>query len=324
MERMAPPVSTIAYHHTEDIDPQKQSDAREIERLANIAAERAKDALKKSLAGYDDLQRFILEEIISSMQVSHRTIIAILSTCDGKPESVDTLTLARMQLEGLYNFCLMLEAPSFIDRYLKDGWKKRYVDFLLQREEMKNLPRFHDFNNLLAPRYLEEGRLHYGITDIERLTIDNEQLGTPLPAGVTPQKIKPFPTPGSAINAIAKGDRRRMLERLYPEYGDLSSFTHGLPHANLLKGLLSPQSLHRTLFTEEQAKDSGVKDVTERAFIISLLSIIQCAAELTEKYPGDVDLIAAVVEGWKSFSEDTLLGKTIWEIRTRRLLGVIT
>ena len=53
------------------------------------------------------------------------------------------------------------------------------------------------------------------------------------------------------------------------------------------------------------------------------MSIIQCAAELTEKYPEDVNLIAGVVEAWKSFSEDTLLGKTIWEIRTRRLLGVI-
>jgi len=63
--------------------------------------------------------------------------------------------------------------------------------------------------------------------------------------------------------------------------------------------------------------------VTERAFIVSLMSIIQCAAELTEKYPEDVNLIAGVVEAWKSFSEDTLLGKTIWEIRTRRLLGVI-
>jgi hypothetical protein len=320
---MALPVSAIAYHHTEDIDPQKQTDARKLERLANIAAERAKDALKKPLSGYDELQRFILEEILTSMQVTHRTIIAILSNCDGKPESVDSLMLARMQLEGLYVFCLMLEAPRFIDQYLKDGWKKRYVHFLLQREEMKNLPRFQDFNKTLAPTYLEDGRLHYRITDVEKLTVDNEQLGTPLPAGVKPEKIKAFPTPGGAINEIAKGDRRRMLERLYPEYVDLSSFTHGLPHSNLLKGLLSPRSLHRKLFTADQAKDTAVKDVTERAFIVSLMSIIQCAAELTEKYPADVHLVAGVVDAWRSFSEDTLLGKAIWEIRTRQLLGVI-
>jgi hypothetical protein len=320
---MALPVSKIAYRHIDDIDENKRSNAREIERLGLIAAERAKDALKKPLPGYDELQRFILEEVITSMQVTHRTIIAILSTCEGKPETVDTLTLARMQLEGLYNFCLMLESPQFIDHYLKDGWKKRYVDLLLQQEEMKNLPRFDEFNSVLGPKFLEEGRTHYRITDIEKLTIDDEQLGIPLPAGVKAEKIKSFPTPGRAIHETAQGGRRRMLERLYPEYGDLSSFTHGLPHSNILKGLLSPRSLHRRLFTEEQAKDSGAKHVSERAFIVSLMSIIQCAAELTEKYPGDVNLVAGVVEAWKSFSEDTLLGKTIWEIRTRQLLGVI-
>jgi hypothetical protein len=320
---MALLVSKIAYRHNEGIDETKRSDAREIERLGFIAAERAKDALKKPLTGYDELQRFILEEIITSMQVTHRTIIAILSNCEGKPETVDTLTLARMQLEGLYNFCLMLESPEFIDQYLKDGWKKRYIDLLLQQEEMKNLPRFNEFNNVLGPKFLEEGRTHYRITDIEKLTIDNEQLGTPLPAGVKGKKIKPFPTPGRAIGETAQGARRRMLERLYPEYGDLSSFTHGLPHSNLLKGLLSHRSLHRKLFTEEQVKDSSAKDVTERAFIVSLMSIIQCAAELTEKYPADVSLVAGVGEAWKYFSEDTLLGKAIWGIRTRRLLRVI-
>src|SRR5713226_5771908 len=143
---MTLPVAKIAYRHTDDIEENKHSDAREIERLGLIAAERAKDALKKPLSGYDELQRFILEEVITSMQVTHRTIIAILSTCEGNPETVDTLTLARMQLEGLYNFCLMLESPQFIDHYLKDAWKKRYVDLLLQREEMKSLPRFAEFN----------------------------------------------------------------------------------------------------------------------------------------------------------------------------------
>lgn len=138
---MALRVSKIAYRHIDDIDENKRSDAREIERLGFIAAERAKGPLKNTLPGYDELQCFILEEVISSMQITHQTIIAILSICEGKPETVDSLTLARTQLEGLYNFCLMLESPQFIDRYLKDGWKKRYVELLLQQEEMKDLPR---------------------------------------------------------------------------------------------------------------------------------------------------------------------------------------
>jgi hypothetical protein len=53
------------------------------------------------------------------------------------------------------------------------------------------------------------------------------------------------------------------------------------------------------------------------------MSIIQCAAELTEKYPAEAELTIGAVEAWKPFSEDTLIGKAIWEIRSRRLLGVI-
>ncbi len=245
---MPPPVSQIAYCHTSDIDPHKRADARRMETLANIAAERAKDAIKINFSGYTDLQRDILCEVLNSLQVTHRTIIVLITHCDGKPEPVDVWMLARMQLEGLYNFCSMLENPSFIDGYVKDGWKKQYIAMLLQKEETKELPRFDEFSKVLGPKLLEMGRGVCGVTEAERLTLDNEQLGTPLPPGVTRQKIASFPTPAGTIARTARGDRRRMLERLYPEYAELSSFTHGLPHSNLLKGLLDRRSLHRTLF----------------------------------------------------------------------------
>jgi hypothetical protein len=107
---MPPPVSQIAYHHTSDIDPDKKVDARPTEILANIAGERAKDAIKGGLVGYTELQRHVLCEVLNSMQVTHRTIITLVTHCDGKPESVDTVMLARLQLEGLYNFCLMMDS----------------------------------------------------------------------------------------------------------------------------------------------------------------------------------------------------------------------
>jgi hypothetical protein len=34
--------------------------------------------------------------------------------------------------------------------------------------------------------------------------------------------------------------------------------------------------------------------------------------------------MAGATNAWKVLSGDSLLGKTIWEIRTKRLLGVIT
>jgi hypothetical protein len=109
------------------------------------------------------------------------------------------------------------------------------ISILLETEEHKALPRFDEFLNTLVPKFFREGRAHYGITEVQQLTIDHEELGTPFPPGVVPEPIEQFPTPGKAIRKIAVGDRRRMLERLYPEYAELSSFTHGLPHSDLLK-----------------------------------------------------------------------------------------
>ena len=43
--------------------------------------------------------------------------------------------------EGLYAVCLMLESSRYVDCYLQDYWHKLYVQFLLQKEECKLLPR---------------------------------------------------------------------------------------------------------------------------------------------------------------------------------------
>jgi hypothetical protein len=42
---------------------------------------------------------------------------------------------------------------------------------------------------------------------------------------------------------------------------------------------------------------------------------------LTTLYPGDVNLMAAVVKAWDEMSKEYLLGKAIWNIRTKKLLG---
>jgi hypothetical protein len=44
-----------------------------------------------------------------------------------------------------------------------------------------------------------------------------------------------FQLPERAINKITDANRKQMLERLYPEYSHLCSFSHGLAEANLLK-----------------------------------------------------------------------------------------
>lgn len=50
-----------------------------------------------------------------------------------------------------YTLCLMFESSHWVDDYLKDGWRKQYENFLLQREETKNLARCEEFNKKSGP-----------------------------------------------------------------------------------------------------------------------------------------------------------------------------
>ncbi len=270
-----------------------------------------------------ELHRHVMSTMFTGLSTTQRSIRKILGAGSGDPEAVDSLALARVQLEALYGLCLMFESGEYVGVDLQDGWRTAYVKFLLVREECKNLPRFNDFINVQAPKSLEGLRTIAGVTEAQKFTVESDQLGAPMPQGVIPELIKRFPTPGKVIDTIASGDRQRMLIRLYPEYQQLSSIAHSRSDSGVFRAIFNSRSEFRRLFKNDELEDAFKKDVSERAFMISLLSMVQSAAELVALYPGDVDLRAAVMDSWKYFSESTLIGKTIWAIRTRVLLGAL-
>src|SRR3984893_17662947 len=96
--------------------------------------------------------------------------------------SVDALALARLPLESLDNMCMFTESPDWVDVYVRDGWKKQYEQFLLQREETKKLKRYDEYSNKKGPHRLAAVGKTIGITKVQVATIEHEQLGTPMPA----------------------------------------------------------------------------------------------------------------------------------------------
>jgi hypothetical protein len=312
-----------AFVHSADIDPTLRIDGGKLASLANVCISRAVDALNRACPAYNEFRRFQMTEVLTSMKSTQSTIRKLVGEGFEGAEAVNALVLARLQLEGLYVFCLMLESPDWVDCYLRDGWKKMYVYFLLQREETKNLSRFDDYSQTEAPTNLENLRVLLRITDAQQQTIDRDELGVPLPAGVGEEKIDWFPTPGALIKAIGDPARKRMLERLYYEYVYLSSFSHGLPQSHLFKGMFGEHTIHRRLFSEAKRQEKFQEYVVEVPFLIRFMSMIQCAAELTTLYPTDTDLLAAVTGAWTATQSGQLLLNVIWEIRTRKLLGVL-
>jgi hypothetical protein len=237
--------------------------------------------------------------------------------------AVDGLSLARIPLEGMFSICLMLEDAKWVDCYLSDGWKKQYTRFLLQREETKSLPRFDKFNNGSGPQNLAALQTLLGISAEQRATIELNELGIPLPSGMKASRIDRFPTPLGVIGELSASDKRAMLERMYPEYVWLCSFVHGLPDAMFYKTTSDPDAPFPHIMSESQLEEAFTRRVKEPAYLISLLSIIQTATEVTALYPDDVNLRASVTKAWKEIPDAFLLGRVLWEIRTKKLLGVI-
>lgn len=316
-------VSSVAYVHTEDVDAEKRVDAGRINAAMELAVRRAIAALENQTGSYTEFQRANIQTLFRSMLATHGLIRKVLSAGYENPESIDALALTRVVLEGLYTLCVMFDNPSWVDVYLKDGWKKAYVRFLLEAEETKNLRRFEEFTSRTAPANLEWQRRFLDISDAQVATIENEELATPMPDGLAKQTIPRFPAPSAAINALPKGSKRRMLERFYPEYVFLCSFAHGLPDALLFKRMFSKNDRIAGPFDEGELKETFHRQVEQPAYLLSLMSLMQGSAEVSSLYPADVELSVAVVKAWDEVSRGSLLGRAIWNIRTKEILGIV-
>ena len=308
-----------AHRLTSDIDPNANVKVDTLDGLLNRCTVRATESLKGAASGYSESDRDEISLIIEATQSTHESIRMLLKE-KLKPTSLDALPLARAQLESLFTICLMLEDPKWVRVYVKDGWKKLYKRFLLEKEEAKDLPRMSEPHNKLMAPHIATLQQICGVTEAEKGTIEEEELGILLSPGMVEAKIRRFPTPGGVIKEVTEHDRKQMLIRLYAEYEHLSSYVHGLPEATDTRASFGK---YKDRFPTKQKEDVFQKEIAGPSLYLSFLSVVQSAGELTCLYPGDIELSATVTEAWNLLTKYNLLGKAIWEIRAKRLLGSI-
>ena len=94
---------------------------------------------------------------------------------------MDTLALLRLQFEALFAICLMLEDAKYVYAYVQDYWRKRYVQYLLVREECSALSNHQEYLTE-SPKFLTLLRDYFCISAEQQVTVDLEELGAPLPA----------------------------------------------------------------------------------------------------------------------------------------------
>lgn len=314
-------ISSCAFVQPNDVDLGRV-DANSLSDALDVCVGRATLALQGPVGTYSDFQRDNIGIKFRCMQTTFRHIRVILRAGYEDPCSVDALAIARLALEDLYTLCLMLENSDYVTKYLQDGWRKAYIQFLLQAQETQNLARFDEYNRG-APPMLDGLRRMIGISDAQMHGVRKEQLGVAMPGGLNYEAIPRFPTPKGVIELLPVGDKRTMLERLYMEYVYLCSFNHGLSEAMAFKTMFDQRSLFSQYVPAAKRSDAWQRSVAERSFTTALLSVAQATAELTALYPEDSDLRGAAMNAWNVMADGHLLGQAIWNIRTRRLLGIL-
>lgn len=318
-------VKDYAHVHQTDFDYAERRDTKEFDKIANVCVSRATEALKVPTGSYTQMQCNQIGDIFRSLLATQRGIRRMVDF-EGPidPETVDALLLARVQLENLFSLCLMLEDPWYVTVYVQEHWRKQYVEYLIAKEETKALPRYHEFATPELRRLVILGQ-QFDIDSSHIHTVDKQELGIPMPAGMAEKPIPPFPTPGKAIKKIiSSSEKRRMLERLYAKYVYLCSFAHGLPQANVFKNMFDSRFPDRKFVRNSDVRNSYLQQIVSQAYITSFMSISQCTAELTVLYPNNIEIIEAACRPWKQLSGASLITKAVWEIRAQKLLGAIS
>src|SRR5262249_28558038 len=150
-------------------------------------------------------------------------------------------------------------------------WKKRYVQYLLMKEETQNIPRAQQYFQSGEPlQQINQLGDALGITAAQRATVELDELGTPLPTGIRADRIPNFPTPHQVIERITSSpEKKRMLKRLHANYSQLCSFAHGLRLANELKRLFDNRSIQRKMTVDSKIKHRYEHDVVSEAYLTS-------------------------------------------------------
>ena len=125
------------------------------------------------------------------------------------PWAVNALTLARLQLETFYTLCFILQKPENVRLFVKALWKKKYTRFLLQRAETIHFQRFAEFTHETGPEALEHLRVASFVTEEERRTIDDAELGPSFIGPIEkPIVIPRLPGPSGIIEGLPMGHKK--------------------------------------------------------------------------------------------------------------------
>jgi hypothetical protein len=316
-------VLKIAHVIARDVDTTQHYDVATLDEHVYTCLSLCRSAFETGkLAGYTDFEREHIWNFIEGMRHSHKSIRKLLKG-EQSASAVDALTIARLQLENLFTICFLLQSPENVRLFLKNAWKKKYVRFLLHRAEHVQLSRFDEYFNVTGLEMIDKLQGVSFVSDEERRTIDIQQIGAPFGPQPQPVRIEGFPGPAAVVKKIIDPEQRQMLARLNSEYEFLCSFAHADAESAVTRTLADSHSPYHRFFTTSVIEKHYQEQVLEPPVLYSALSSILVATEVAAAFPDQVELRARLGLAWSFLTKSSLLTVSAWEIRAKKVLGVV-
>jgi hypothetical protein len=309
----------MAYQLTADIDDTRELNVKEFDEAMQLCLNRLSVAFSK-LNGHSPTFNTLMETLFQSFARTHKSIRVLLKqTEEDLNFASDAMSLVREQVEKVFIVALMLDEPAkWIEVYFKDDWRRLYKhEILINVEERKNLPRFHEAN-IETEQVYENMRTISGVSAQEKELIihKHNSPNTPKPAHLAGVDLPMFPMPKGTIDAVSEADLKQFLLRWHKEYEFICGYSHVGADKMFVNTLLQSQSM-----TDAEKRTAIEREVIFNTVILSYLAMAS-ACSIAWKYllkhsisiENSAEFLDAIMKFWDEMKQSSLLGIVLWEI----------
>ncbi|MFL6209834.1 MAG: hypothetical protein ACJ74W_13340 [Pyrinomonadaceae bacterium] len=249
----------------------------------------------------------------------------------------DTASLAREQVEKLYQAVILLQGPyKWIRQALRNAWQKDYERYLLELDEYGKIERYKEFIYERYPEFFErQKKLKLRPSDsilvsdfaIKVIEYDwhNRKMGKPTPKptwftrrGSIGNYLKTyfyFPTPWDVMTKTRNKALFAFLDRWYREYKMLSAYSHVL----IEKVVAQRAGRDKGMAAVEKAQVYGRKKA-ETFIIISNVAAASLCAIIIPHLGNTYGSKVTTREYWEQLYTRGYFPKALWKLYAEKAL----
>ena len=278
--------------------------------------------------------------------VTHKSIRILFRRAYREPDKRllgDGASLVREQVEKIFIIALVLDnPPKWIRQYMRSALKTDLMEFLLERDEHSDKPRYKQQLKEDYPKYLKSGQRpvvpgQKPVTLVSYFAMRALKYDLEFPRGPEPhwfakaikkrkngkkQKLKTyirnyfdFPTPGRVIGIIKNQSMKPFLIRWHKEYAYICEYTHVAFGKMMLPSLAEYKD-----WKHADMVDKYGEKVAARVLFTSHTAAASACALITEALIRDYGAKTELRDYWQQLYSRSLPSKAFWKLYIEKSL----